>query len=200
MNTALYDSIGKRYRNYRMPHTRIGALLSREIGDARTVVNLGAGLGSYEPRNRAVVAVEPSRVMIDQRGRSRTAVVHACAETLPFRQDTFDCALAVLTIHHWSDIERGLREALRVARRTVVLPMTAKNRDLWRRRVNERGKMTHDDDRHQRQPEEDVEHGDPAGESARRRRIARCRERIGHPYCLFSLFFSISAESSSASR
>ncbi len=121
MNTALYDGIGKHYRNYRMPDTRIGAVLSREIGDARTVVNIGAGLGSYEPRDRTVVAVEPSRVMIDQRGRSGTAVVQARAEALPFRHDTFDCALAVLTIHHWSDIERGLREALRVARRKVVL-------------------------------------------------------------------------------
>jgi SAM-dependent methyltransferase len=122
MVTPLYDAIGKRYHAYRLPDKRIAALISRELDDARRVVNIGAGAGSYEPADREVVAVEPSRVMIDERrGRTGAAVVCARAESLPFRQDAFDCATAILTIHHWSDIERGLSEALRVAKGKIVL-------------------------------------------------------------------------------
>jgi SAM-dependent methyltransferase len=121
MTTVLYDSIGQQYRNYRLPDDRITAALSRELADARAIVNIGAGVGSYEPHDREVVAVEPSWVMIDQRRRHKAAIVQARAEALPFRQDTFDCAMAILTIHHWSDIERGLSEALRVSKGKIVL-------------------------------------------------------------------------------
>lgn len=121
MAAALYDSIGKQYHSYRRPDPRIAAVLSRELADVRTIVNLGAGVGSYEPIHRDVVAVEPSSVMIAQRRRREVPIVQARAEALPFREGTFDCALALLTIHHWSDIERGLREAMRVAKRNVVL-------------------------------------------------------------------------------
>jgi SAM-dependent methyltransferase len=121
MATALYDSIGKYYRNYRLPDTRISAVVCREFADARVIVNIGAGVGSYEPADKEVVAVEPSRVMIDQRRKHKTAIVCARAEALPFRQDTFDCAMAILTIHHWSDVEKGLHEALRVAKGKIVL-------------------------------------------------------------------------------
>ncbi len=121
MATVLYDSIGKQYRDYRLPDNRIIAVLSRELADARAIVNIGAGVGSYEPNDREVTAVEPSRVMIDQRRKHKAAIVCARAEALPFRQDTFDCAMAILTIHHWSDVERGLKEALRVAKGKIIL-------------------------------------------------------------------------------
>ncbi len=121
MVSVLYDDIGKRYHAYRVPDRRIAAAVFRELAGARTIVNIGAGVGSYEPDDREVVAVEPSRVMIAQRTGRAAPVVCARAEALPFRRDVFDCALAVLTIHHWSDIERGLCEALRVAGGRVVL-------------------------------------------------------------------------------
>jgi SAM-dependent methyltransferase len=121
MATVLYDGIGKEYRNYRIPDDRIAAIVSRELADARAIVNIGAGVGSYEPDDKKVIAVEPSRVMIDQRRKHKAPIVQACAEALPFRQDTFDCAMAILTIHHWSDIERGLQEAVRVAKGKIVL-------------------------------------------------------------------------------
>jgi SAM-dependent methyltransferase len=116
---ALYDDIGKRYRNHRHPDPRIAAALLREIADARTILNVGAGTGAYEPTNRHVVAVDPSRTMIVQRRRALS--VQARAEALPFAAKTFDCAMAVLTVHHWTDVGRGMAEMLRVARRRIVL-------------------------------------------------------------------------------
>jgi SAM-dependent methyltransferase len=85
------------------------------------VVNVGAGAGSYEPRDRDVVAVEPSTVMIEQRPRGAAPVVHAAAEELPFADDSFDAAMAIITLHHWSDVRAGLAEMVRVARRRVVV-------------------------------------------------------------------------------
>ena len=121
MPNAIYDTIGKHYGNFRSPDSRIAALISRELEDLRSIVNLGAGAGSYEPVGRRVVAVEPSMVMIAQRGKKAAPVVQAYAEALPFGKGTFDGAMALLTIHHWSDVRKGLAEALRVARRKVVL-------------------------------------------------------------------------------
>jgi SAM-dependent methyltransferase len=92
----------------------------RGLGDAETVVNVGAGAGAYEPADRAVVAVEPSWRMIQQRGAGVPRVVQASAEALPFPDRTFDAALAVLTLHHWTDWRRGLDEMRRVANRLVV--------------------------------------------------------------------------------
>jgi len=86
-----------------------------------SVANVGAGAGSYEPRDRKVVAVEPSLTMIRQRARSAAPAVRAVASALPFRDASFDAALAILTIHHWPDRERGLAELARTARRRVVL-------------------------------------------------------------------------------
>lgn len=118
---ALYDTIGIQYGTYRRPDPRIARAIYGEVRQAGTIVNLGAGVGSYEPRDRALIAVEPSRMMISQRLRSAPPVVQARAESLPFRDRTFDVAMAILSIHHWSDIERGLREALRVVKHQVVL-------------------------------------------------------------------------------
>jgi SAM-dependent methyltransferase len=116
---ALYDDIGKGYRDHRRPDPRIAAVLSREIADARAILNVGAGTGAYEPTDRDVVAVEPSWSMLAQRRRRFS--VQARAEALPFAAHTFDCALAVLTIHHWTDVGRGMAEMRRVARRKIVL-------------------------------------------------------------------------------
>jgi SAM-dependent methyltransferase len=118
---ALYDRIGLGYADHRRPDPRIAALIAAAIGGARSVINVGAGVGSYEPRDRSVVAVEPSRVMIAQRAPGAAPVVQAYAEALPFAEGAFDCALAVLTIHHWPDVERGVRALARVARERVLL-------------------------------------------------------------------------------
>jgi SAM-dependent methyltransferase len=116
----LYDSIGKRYTEVRREDPRIAARIRAALGDARTVVNVGAGTGSYEPADLEVVAVEPSETMIAQRPEGTAPVVRAFAEELPFKDGSFDAAIAVLTDHHWSDHARGLAEMRRVARRVVL--------------------------------------------------------------------------------
>ncbi len=117
----LYDTIGHGYRQRRQQDPRIAAQILRALAGAVSVVNVGAGAGSYEPRGRKVIAVEPSVVMIHQRGGDAAPVVRASAEKLPFPDASFDASLAVLTIHHWPDLSRGLQELRRVARQTVVI-------------------------------------------------------------------------------
>lgn len=129
---ALYDTIGTRYGTYRRPDPRIARALHEELGQAATIVNLGAGVGSYEPRDRGMIAVEPSRLMISQRSGSAPPVVRARAECVPFRDGAFDVAMAILSIHHWSDMERGLIEARRVAKhRVVLLTWIGFEQDFW---------------------------------------------------------------------
>jgi SAM-dependent methyltransferase len=118
---ALYDELGAGYAGARKPDPRIAERIEAALGDALTVVNVGAGTGSYEPPDREVTAVEPSAEMIGQRPRGAAPVVQACAEKLPFDDGRFDAAMAVLTAHHWRDLDAGLREMRRVARRRVVL-------------------------------------------------------------------------------
>ncbi len=117
----LYDSIGQGYRGRRRPDPRIAARIEEALAAARSVLNVGAGAGSYEPPGREVVAVEPSRVMLRQRPTDASPAVRASATDLPFGDGSFDASLAVLTIHHWPDPSRGLRELRRVARKTVVI-------------------------------------------------------------------------------
>jgi SAM-dependent methyltransferase len=117
----LYESIGATYAATRRTDPRIGQQIRAALGDADTVVNVGAGTGSYEPGDLRVVAVEPSAVMRSQRPPGAAACVGATAEALPFRDECFDAAMAVATIHHWPDPIAGLREMQRVARRVVVL-------------------------------------------------------------------------------
>jgi SAM-dependent methyltransferase len=117
----VYDDIGRHYAVTRRPDPRIAGLIDASLGDARDVLNVGAGAGSYEPSQRRVVAVEPSLEMIRQRSASSPPVVQAMAERLPFSDDSFDAALAVLTLHHWQDRAAGLAEMVRVARRRVVI-------------------------------------------------------------------------------
>ena len=121
MTEVLYDRIGVDYVRARRPDPRWQAALDDVLGPATTVVNIGAGTGSYEPDDRYVLAVEPSTTMIGQRPAGTAPVLRASAEELPIADGQFDVAMAVLTIHHWQDWAAGLREMLRVAKRTVVL-------------------------------------------------------------------------------
>jgi SAM-dependent methyltransferase len=121
MSTAqLYDTIGVTYTVTRRTEPRIAEQVWAALGDARTVLNVGAGTGSYEPSDRDVTAVEPSAVMRAQRPPGAAPCVAASAESLPFEDQSFDVAMAFATIHHWQDPIGGLREMQRVARRVVV--------------------------------------------------------------------------------
>src|SRR6476619_3997524 len=119
--TELYDRIGPTYAKRRRPDPRIAAAIDAALGDARTVVNVGAGAGSYEPAGREVTAVEPSETMIAQRPPGSAPGVRAHAEALPFADGAFDASMAVLSDHHWPDRAAGLRELRRVARRRAVV-------------------------------------------------------------------------------
>jgi SAM-dependent methyltransferase len=116
----LYDTLGRGYSAARRPDPRIAAQIHAALGDARTVLNVGAGAGSYEPADRAVLAVEPSEVMIAQRPADAAPVVRGVAEALPFPTGSFDAGLALLTLHHWTDQRAGIAELRRVADRTVT--------------------------------------------------------------------------------
>ena len=116
----LYDAIGATYTVTRRTEPRIAAQVWAALGDARTVLNVGAGTGSYEPPDRHVTAVEPSAVMRAQRPAGAAPCVAAAAERLPFGNQSFDAAMAFATIHHWPDPIAGLHELRRVARRVVV--------------------------------------------------------------------------------
>jgi SAM-dependent methyltransferase len=118
---AVYDEIGHRYVVTRQPDPRIAQAIRAALGNARTVLNVGAGTGSYEPADLQVMAVEPSRAMIQQRPTGAAPVVQAVAEHLPWADAAFDATLAILTIHHWHDRAAGLAELRRVARHRVVL-------------------------------------------------------------------------------
>jgi SAM-dependent methyltransferase len=118
---ALYNRIGRDYSELRRPDPRIAARISEALGTAETVLNVGAGAGSYEPTDRDVVAVEPSAVMRAQRPSGAAPCIAARAEDLPFEDQAFDVAMAILSDHHWPDPIAGLREMRRVARSVVVL-------------------------------------------------------------------------------
>jgi SAM-dependent methyltransferase len=129
----MYDTIGATYTVTRRTEPRIAAKIWAALGDARTVLNVGAGTGSYEPPGRDVIAVEPSAVMRAQRPAGAAPCVAAVAESLPFKNQSFDAAMAVSTVHHWPDPTAGLREMRRVARRVVVLTFDTSGAG-WRHR------------------------------------------------------------------
>jgi DNA-binding transcriptional MerR regulator len=129
----LYDAIGRAYPATRRTDPRIAAQVWDALGDARSVLNVGAGTGSYEPPDRDVTAVEPSAVMRALRPESAAPCVAAVAEALPFEDQSFDDAMAFSTVHHWQDRIAGLREMRRVARRVVVFTYDA-SEFAWRRR------------------------------------------------------------------
>ncbi len=133
MPEAVYNGhLSEGYALRRRPDPRIAAAIISALGDARSVVNVGAGTGSYEPADRIVQAVEPSERMIAQRPPGAAPCLRASAEALPFDDGAFDAAMAILTIFHWSDWRVGLRELRRVARRRIVLlTFDAETSDFW---------------------------------------------------------------------
>lgn len=136
MSEAAYDRMGIGYSAVRRPDPRIAARIEAALGDTSSVLNVGAGAGSYEPTDRKVIAVEPSQAMIAQRPPGSAPVVEGFAEDLPFEDDSFDAAMALITVHHWDDLRAGLNEMVRVARqRVVVLTFTpVPPEEHWMRR------------------------------------------------------------------
>jgi SAM-dependent methyltransferase len=120
-SAARYETIGVGYARTRRADPRIAARVWQALGAARSVVNVGAGSGNYEPTDRRVIAVEPAAAMIAQRSAQMGPAVRAVAEALPFPGQSFDAALATFTLHHWRDLAAGLAELRRVARRQVIL-------------------------------------------------------------------------------
>jgi SAM-dependent methyltransferase len=119
--TPKYDIIGINYAELRKPDHRIARIIGCALGSAQTVLNVGAGTGSYEPADRSLIAVEPSREMIRKRKPAAAEAIVASADDLPFDDRSFDASMAILTIHHWPDKEAGLREMRRVTRGRIVL-------------------------------------------------------------------------------
>jgi SAM-dependent methyltransferase len=128
---AKYDIIGNTYAQLRKPEPRIARVIERALGPAQTVLNVGAGTGSYEPTDRTVIAVEPSREMIQKRRSAAAEAIQASADALPFEDKRFDAAMAILTLHHWPDKEAGLREMRRVTRGPIVLFTFDPSRRPW---------------------------------------------------------------------
>jgi len=130
---ADYGAIGKTYARFRQQDPRIAAAIHAALGDARRIVNVGAGAGSYEPTDRDVTAVEPSATMRAQRPPHLATAIDAIAENLPFPDKSFEAALASVTIHQWSDLPRGLSELRRVTRGPIVLVVAdpERLRDFW---------------------------------------------------------------------
>lgn len=119
--SAAYDIIGVDYANLRKADPRIAAHIHAALGNAKTVLNVGAGAGNYEPTDRSVTAVEPSAEMIAQRPAHLGPAVQASADSIPFEDKSFDASMAILTVHHWPDKAKGLAEMRRVTRGPVVL-------------------------------------------------------------------------------
>ena len=115
-----YDAHGGGYAQRRRPDPRIEAMVHAALGEARTVLNVGAGAGSYEPLDRHVIAVEPSAAMRAQRPAHRPAIV-GFAEQLPLDDASVDAAMAMYTVHHWADLDTGLAELRRVTRGPIVV-------------------------------------------------------------------------------
>lgn len=116
-----YERGGAGYSRQRRADPRIAALVHRALGPARTVLNVGAGAGSYEPEDRYVIAIEPSPAMRAQRPPERVPAIDGVAERLPLDDDAVDAAMAMVTVHQWRDVERGLQELRRVSRGPVVV-------------------------------------------------------------------------------
>ena len=117
-----YDKHGQKYSRQRKTDPRIANYIHNALGNSKTVINIGAGAGSYEPEDRYVVAIEPSSTMRNQRlANGKIPAINAKADSLPFDDETFDSAMAIVTVHHWPDIEKGLKEIRRVTRNQIVI-------------------------------------------------------------------------------
>lgn len=120
MSAPAYDRIGVSYSAVRRADPRFETAIWNALGDARIVLNIGAGAGSYEPRDREVVAVEPSPVMIAQRPGDSAPAIQGVAEAIPLGDKSVDATMGVFTMQHWNDVDRGLAEVLRVTRKRIV--------------------------------------------------------------------------------
>jgi hypothetical protein len=118
---ADYSVVGAEYSRYRRADARIAAIIHAALGDAKHVLNVGAGAGSYEPTDRHVVAVEPSASMRAQRPSTLSKAVDAVAECLPFEDNRFDASMAIFTIHQWPEAAKGLNELRRVTQGPVAI-------------------------------------------------------------------------------
>lgn len=117
-----YDASGQEYAQVRQTDPRIAAYIHKALGAAQTLLNMGAGAGSYEPEDRYVVAVEPSAVMREQRrAKGKMPAIIGSADAIPFDDNSFDAAMAMVTIHHWPDMQKGLQELRRVSRNQVLI-------------------------------------------------------------------------------
>lgn len=129
---ASYDVIGISYSDLRKPDPRIAERIWAALGPAKSVLNVGAGAGSYEPQDREVTAIEPSAEMIRQRRHPAAASYQGYAEDLPFDDSSFGASMAILTIHHWRDKPKGMAEMCRVTRgRVVLLTFDPSIRNSW---------------------------------------------------------------------
>jgi SAM-dependent methyltransferase len=117
-----YDQLGQKYSGYRQTDPRIADFVNKALGDAKTILNVGAGAGSYEPADKYVIAVEPSVVMRAQRMKNnKVPAINAKADNLPFDDNSFDASMAMVTVHHWPDIDQGLKELRRVTKNPVIV-------------------------------------------------------------------------------
>lgn len=117
-----YDKLGQKYSGYRQTEPGIATYVNKALGNAKTVLNVGAGAGSYEPTDRYVVAVEPSLVMRQQRlANNKIPAINAKGDNLPFDDNSFDATMAMVTIHHWPDMDKGLKELRRVTKEQVII-------------------------------------------------------------------------------
>ena len=117
-----YDSFGQKYSGHRQTDPRIAKHVFDELSDSETVLNVGAGSGSYEPEDKFVIAIEPSAVMRKQRlGNNKSPAINAKADNIPFDDNSFDAVTAMVTVHHWPDMKKGLQELKRVARKKVIV-------------------------------------------------------------------------------
>lgn len=133
MSRAAYEDLGINYSDFRRADPCIEARIWAALGDARSVVNVGAGTGSYEPRDRELIAVEPSLLMISKRPPDAAPARQSVAEALPLDDKSVDAAMGTLTIHHWNDLDAGIAEMRRVARKRIVLLTidAEKNSEIW---------------------------------------------------------------------
>jgi SAM-dependent methyltransferase len=127
-----YDTPENQYAGHRRTDPRIAAYVHEALGDAQTIVNVGAGAGSYEPLDRYVFALEPSAAMRAQRPAGRPAI-RGIAESIPVDDASVDAAMAMVTIHHWTNMAQGISEMKRVSRKRVVIMTFDPDRldDFW---------------------------------------------------------------------
>ena len=128
-----YAAAGQRYAEFRQEEPFIAEQIRKALGDAKSVINIGAGAGSYEPTDIDVTAIEPSATMRAQRPAHRVAAIDAIAENLPFADDSFDAAMATFTVHQWHDLAKGIAEMKRVTRGSIVIMASdpAHLHDFW---------------------------------------------------------------------